>query len=353
MMVGILTLHEADNYGAVLQAYALQRTLEKLGAECEFLSLVKAQAQQGEEPSGLPAALIGRIRQAGGKRAALFDAFRRRWLHCAGPVPWAEAARSVERYDRLIVGSDQVWNPRISGVDERYFLPFAPPDKRFSYAASFGAEPLPESIRDWCAGELRRFAGLSVRERSGRDLLMDLTGREALVCLDPTLLLSREEWAALAGPEDEKAYVLLYLLKYDASLAAAAKKEAAGRGLPLRTVTAAYMPPCGFDAWCGVGVEKWASLFRNASCVFTNSFHGTAFSLLFSKPLRTARIGGELQARNGRTEELLQSVGLDPSFDGMYPAVPAETFSACIRERRETSVGYLKEIVRKESGHGN
>lgn len=345
MKIGILTLHEADSYGAVLQAYALQQTLDRLGARSEFLSFARAGSERTPGGGAYPPALVSRIRQAGERRAALFAAFRAARLRCARPVPWQEAAQAAEGYDRLIVGSDQVWNPRIPGVDERYFLPFAPPEKRFSYAASFGENELPVGVRDWCAAELRRFAGLSVRERSGARLLRELTGRDALVCLDPTLLPDRTDWERLTEPVEGGAYVLLFMLQYDAALAAAAKTEAAGRGLELRAVTAAFMPQCGFDAWSGVGVERWLSLFRHAECVFTNSFHGIVFSLIFGRPFRAGKMTGALAARNGRIEELLRVVGAEAALDGMCPPPDVEPLERALGAARDASMEYLRGIV--------
>lgn len=342
MKTGILTLHEADSYGAVLQAYALQRTLERLSTESEFLSFARVGAEPPRTADRYPPALIGRIRREGERRAAVFAGFRSERLRCAAPVPWREAAEAAAGYERIIVGSDQVWNPRIPGVDERYFLPFAPPEKRFSYAASFGAEDLPAGVRDWCAGQLRDFAGLSVREESGRRLIQELTGRDAAVCLDPTLLLARGEWEALAAPPECEGYVLAFLLKFDGPLLAAAKEEATRRGVEIKTAAGAFMPQLGFDAWSGVGVERWLGLIRNAGCVFTNSFHGAVFSLLFGRPLRTAGLEGALAGRSGRIEELLRRAGMEESFKRVCPAPSG---SGWLDPGRKASMNYLREIV--------
>lgn len=345
MNIGILTLHEAESYGAVLQAYALQRTLDGLGADSRFVCFDRPRPAAAEAPARVPPMLLGRVRQEGQRRAALFAAFREGHLRCAAPVPWGEAARAAERYDRLVTGSDQVWNPRVPAVDERYFLPFAPPEKRFSYAASFGGEDLPAGVRDWCAGELRRFAGLSVRERSGAALVRELTGREAVVCLDPTLLPERAVWEALSGPPEKEGHVLLFLLQYDATLAAQAKAEAARRGAALEVVTAAFMPQFGFGAWSGVGVEDWLRAVRGAGCVFTNSFHGAVFALLFGRPLRAAGLTGGLAGRNGRLGELLRMAGMEDALERLCPAPDPGTLTARLAPARAASMAYLKGMI--------
>ena len=111
-----------------------------------------------------------------------------------------------------------------------------------------------------------------------------------------------------------------------------------------RAVTAAFMPQFGFEPWCGVGVERWLSLFCCAACVFTNSFHGMVFSLLFGHPLHVARLTGELSLRNGRIEELLRRTGMEGAFDGVCP-VPENAVMTALRKDKETSMAYLRRIV--------
>lgn len=348
MKIGILTLHEADSYGAVLQAYALQRTLKKLGADNEFLSFAfpDGQAAQAEiDTSDLSSPLIRRIRLMGEQRSAFFTSFRREHLVCAPVCPQAEAEKLNSIYDCFITGSDQVWNMRIPGVDGRYFLPFAAPEKRYSYAASFGSDELPERVRGWCGGQLSGFRGLSVREESGRRLVRELTGRDAAVCLDPTLLLDPGEWDVLAGTAEEPAYVLLFLLQNNTQLVQTAREYAYRNGLDLRVVTSSFFPQFGFEPWSGVGVEQWLSLIRDAECVFTNSFHGAVFSALFARPLRVERLTGQLADRNGRMEELLRKLGLETAFDTLCPPLSHGLFAERIANEREVSINYLKGIA--------
>ncbi len=347
MKIGILTLHKADSYGAVLQAYALQRVLKGLGADSEFLSFsdAPAGAVPGWAENAAPAPLIRRLRQAGEQRAALFEDFRGRRLVCAPECAPERAEELDSVYDRFVVGSDQVWNLTIPGVDGRYFLPFVSSDKRFSYAASFGTADLPERVRGWCGAQLKAFRGLSVREESGRRLVRELTGRDAAVCLDPTLLLDREDWEKLARPLEGPPYALLFLLQNNSELADAAREAAGRKGLVLRTVTGSFLPRFGFDAWSGTGVEQWLSLIRHAECVFTNSFHGAVFSLLFGRPLRTARLTGRLADRNGRMEELLEKTGTDAAFRGLCAPLSPGLFAERLGAAREISMNYLKGIT--------
>ena len=346
MKVGILTFHEADNYGAVLQAFALQQILKKLGAESEFVCVETEEVHAPETASGPAALFMKRIKEEGAKRALLFKQFRESNMICSPRYKKEELENIDEQYDLFIAGSDQIWNFRIPGADERYFLPFADPKKRFSYAASFGSDELPEKAKPWCSKQLERFVRISVREESGVRIVKDLTGRDAVVSLDPTLLLTKEEWERMISHDkSEERYMLLFMLKYDEELTLRAKKASEAAGVTLKVITAAFMPQFGFAPWSGVGVNDWISLIAGAEGVFTNSFHGTVFSLLFGRPLSVSRLNGELSKRNGRIEELLKRVGLLSCFDGKLCSIEIGTFEEKIQGSREDSMKFLKDIL--------
>ena len=343
MKVGILTFHEADSYGAVLQAYALQQTLAKLGADSEFVKIQMPQtAIQPQNATGAAAIFARRMQAESKKREALFAAFRQAHMRISHSYQPADPIDND--YDCFIAGSDQIWNFRIPGADARYFLPFAKPEKRYSYAASFGADALPEKAKTWAATQLSQFQNISVREESGCQIVKELTGRQAQVCLDPTLLPDRADWEALTQQEAAPAYVLLFLLKYDEVLVAKAREEAEKRGIQLRTVTAAFMPQMGMNAWNTTGVTDWLSAIRNAQCVFTNSFHGMVFSLIFGRNFHVQRLTGELSSRNGRLEELLSFLDLSDALEGIAEPDYGKVWKL-LEPRRTASLDYLRRII--------
>lgn len=346
MKTGILTFHEADSYGAVLQAYALQQTLLKLGADSEFVQIQMPQAADKTQSATGAAAIFARRMQAESqKREALFAAFRQEYMHISRTYQPADPID--DDYDCFIAGSDQIWNFRIPGADARYFLPFAAPEKRNSYAASFGADALPEKAKDWAAKQLSLFRNLSVREQSGSQIVKELTGREAEVCLDPTLLPDPADWDTLARQEDTAPYVLLFLLKYDEVLVAKAKAQAEKNGAQLRTVTAAFMPQLGVSAWNTTGVAQWLCTIRNARCVFTNSFHGMVFSMIFRRNFHVQRLTGELSSRNGRLEELLAFLELSDALEGVAEPDYDKVWKL-LEPRRNASLNYLRRIIDHE-----
>lgn len=346
MKVGILTFHEADSYGAVLQAHALQHTLSVLGADSEFVQIGMRQESATAEPSAPQPPFVRMLRAAGKKREALFTAFRQ--AHLRTSRSYAPTDPIAEDYDLFVAGSDQIWNFQNPDFDARYFLPFARPEQRCSYAASFGADALPEKAEAWAAAQLRGFRAISVREESGCRLVKALTGRDAVVCLDPTLLPDRSHWQELAAPAPAEDYVLLFLLKYDEDLVEKAKAEAQALGLPLRIVTASFVPQLGMEAWNATGVTEWLGAIRGAACVFTNSFHGMVFSMIFERRFRMQRLGGELSSRNGRIEELLAYLELSDALD--HPVKPEYTrVWDRMEQRRAASLEYLKGLVCDDS----
>ena len=348
MRAGILTFHEADNYGAVLQAYALQQTLMNLGAHGEFITIDMERKKRPEPEAAKDirlAAFAKKVQMESNKRSALFQNFRDEYFTCSRAYGMKEMTQLNADFDCFVAGSDQIWNFQIPDTDGRYFLPFAAPEKRFSYAASFGGHALPEKMEKWCKSELEKFNKISVREEIGRRLIKELTGRDAAVSVDPTLLLDRAAWENLTHDVEEPPYVLLFLLKYDEYAVAKAKEIAEKEGLQLKVITAAFIPQLGFPAWSDVGVTDWLSFFKNASCVITNSFHGVVFSILFERRFHVARLQGELSARNGRIEELLRNTGLSAAMDEMPEAVDYEPVKMHIMEMRKASMDYLKEVV--------
>lgn len=347
MKAGIVTFHEADNYGAVLQAYALQLTIDKLGGDSLFVSFSdKAKKEVTYFPTQGPTAVFARkIISEGKKREELFAGFRAKHMKCSKDYDLKDKESINNDFGCFIAGSDQIWNFRIPGVDERYFLTFAEDRKKYSYAASFGSEEFPEKGKAWCSEQLNSFRKISVRENSGLKIVKDLTGRDAQVSLDPTLLLSREEWFNIASDPEERPYYLLFMVKYDAGLHRKAKEKAESDGMELRIITAAFMPQCGFPSWSEVSVSDWIGLMAHSSGTFTNSFHGTAFSLMFERPVSVAGNAGELAKRNGRMEDLLNKAGLGEAMGGGPIGPEPGMISENLKEDREASLEYIKEIL--------
>ena len=317
MKICVTTFYNICHPGAVLQAYALCRTLNELGHDArlvQFPATEPSRKRSRPTPQSIYAQLTGVAKKRVGYAAFV-----------AGHCPLTEQAygtfqaleKSPPVADAYICGSDQIWNPGLTGGKPglAYFLAYGDPAiKRISYAASFGGAVLSPEHRKEIAGYLEKFDHLSVREAGGKKLVKELIGRDAKVVLDPTLLV--EDWSSISRPiRKANSYVLLYRLQKSPEVFAAATEMARRLGKPLLNVDASL------KFWTRPGrcvrpasPEEWIGLFQNAAAVVTNSFHGTVFSVLFHRPFFSISLTGEQAGRAGRMRDLCAQLGLEERF---------------------------------------
>lgn len=350
-MTGLLSFTEADNYGALLQAYALQKTLDNLDCDNVFLNFdLGVTAAPPRDLSKLPPLLRKKIEETvhyHDVRAGLFSKFRQKYLRLSERLSMKEAEGLNAEYDRFIVGSDQVWNYGVTSGNLLYALPFAEPSKRFSYAASFGGRDGITQASDRFWKELSSFSAISLREEVGADICKEKTGITPEVNIDPSMLLTKEEWEQLisnsTGDSDGEHYVFLFLIEYDAAFASKAKAFADEHGLPLRVVTASYIPQFGFDCFAQTGVNAWLKLIHDADYVFCDSFHATVFSILFEKNFMPNMSKAALAERSSRLSGLLDKLGL--KADDMNESPDYVRIKQIIEAEREKSFVYIKKII--------
>ncbi len=320
MRIGKITLDGFANYGNVLQNYALNKVLGRYG-ETET---IWCDPDVGLADMRLPRpwrwSLPKFIRDPRAHfdefRVALWEASRRAFIKsfCDRFVRIRYGLNLKDMkgmYDYFVVGSDQVWNPNWGSFDTLYdahFLTFARPEQRISYAASIASPTVPEKRREKFAAGLRGMKAISVREADGVRLARELSGREAAVHLDPTLLLGSDEWRAIARRPtwlDDKPYLLTYFLSRRPDAAAEVARE---NDLALINLLRAD----NFDHYT-TAPEEWLYLFDHASLVYTDSFHGTAFSIQFRTPFVVCDRAGEKKgkAMSSRIDTLLKTAGLN------------------------------------------
>ena len=221
MKVGIITFHRALNYGAVLQAYALQLFLKELNIESdiidyrcpyieEFYKPVKA------NPFRAPKMYIRELIYAlpNISKRKKFEGFIAKNIKTSDAVCSREDLKALNsKYDYFIAGSDQVWNSKWSNFDKTFFLDFADPPKKYSYAASFGFDEVPKNEEATYEKLLADFQAISVRETTGVTIVDKLLHRKALVASDPSCLICKDEWKKIAATPKDSGYVLLYTLE--------------------------------------------------------------------------------------------------------------------------------------------
>jgi hypothetical protein len=338
MRIGICTFHWADNYGAMLQAHALQRAVVECGHTADildyrpFLPVGGLRAWVARTPYGFIAKMEARY------RAQLFTAFRNRYLTMTGRRVFSpgDLAAYASAYDVLIAGSDQIWNPRwlqqSPGMEQVYFLRFdkGAACRRIAYAASFGhadigtIEPAwREQIGIW----LKDFYAISVREASGRDIVQNLTGRnDTEHVADPTMLLERQHYETLAGPATEREDYLFNFMLHGLDSDADRLCREIAEGQKWRVVKCDASKTALHRGWVLPSPGGWLKQIRDAGLVVTNSFHCTVFCLIFHVPFVTVLIGGPVGSMNTRVVELLNACGLGRRIVSPGQAVDRKIF---------------------------
>ena len=289
-LFGILTFHNANNYGAVLQAYALQRFLRDIYGD-GLVDVIDYKCAGIREQDSLRDYVAHQKIIRGTARYFLahsrikkITAFCRENMSLSKQISTRkELPGIVADYEVLISGSDQIWNRRWTGGEDTYLQDFHNDNrKKVSYAASFGLSQLPSECVDDYRRLLGDFSHISVREESGKNIVRSLVNRESDVHIDPTLLLTRANWNAVAEKSKSKhsrKFVLAYMVPYQKSVHAKAKELAKRNRLDLLVVCNNLRNLFKKK----VAVNEFVSMFRDAEYVVTNSFHGTAFSIIYQK----------------------------------------------------------------------
>ena len=299
--IGIITINGYDNFGNRLQNYASEQTFKKLGFDAETL-LVKSKIgvdssfvtkakkilkmSSGELKFRLDSFFINRkSRDVFAKREKLFLDFSMKYINEVDHGIFNDIVPDGvgEKYDFFSTGSDQVWNPNYTRGDGVYFLSFADKEKRISYSASFGVPKIEENYFKIYSDYLTEMEAISVRENEGAEIVKKLTGREAAVLLDPTMMLTKNQWLNVASKAEKRPksdYLLTYFLGYVPrkewkEIECIAKKN------KLEIVN--LMDVSNHDYFISSPGE-FIDYINNASLFLTNSFHGAVFSILLEVP---------------------------------------------------------------------
>ena len=365
MKTGLVTFYHIHHYGALLQAYATEQAVESLGSQCEIIDYyVNQDNDLFRRPTGLgstAADVHTALHYAPLKaRYQRFEEFSKQYLRISGHrFESLEELKGVELpYDVILSGSDQIWNPKIfpdGRFDPVFFGAFSQ-RRKIAYAPSFGVPHVPESMEAELRGYLAEFSHISVRERQGQAIVEEVAGKTVPVVLDPTLLLDREEWSAIAHPPAEQGYILCYCISKPGALAPYIQALAEKTGLPVVQLCGIRQKvhpkaKCVLDA----GPAEFLGLFQNASYVCTNSFHGTVFSVQFEKPFFTAVAPSEMaKPEVSRTYSLLGRLGLTDRIIGkgdtadLTAAVDWESVRSRLEEKRRDSLEYLQCALENE-----
>lgn len=351
MRVGIITFHRAVNYGAVLQAYALQRTMEKLGHKTEIIDYRCKKIEETVSPlegfkngEKFVSALKKCIFRC--RKNMAFKRFFRKYISLSKKVENRdELVKNSANYNVIFTGSDQVWNNECSGNDTAYFLDYIPDKKKKNaYAASFGFDKIKAEDKFDYRKMLSNFNAISVRENSAASIVKSVADVENVqVVLDPTLLLEKKDWENVLGkrPIREK-YIFVYYIRKPKDLLKYAHilSEKCGYRIIDAKSSVEFFAKCS--------PSDFLSWIYYSEYFVTNSFHGTVFSLVFHKKFAVELNNGK--DINNRSKELLDIVGVDRDIDRMdVAAIDDEidylSVDEAIRVEREKSLSFINKTM--------
>lgn len=309
--IGVVTIHSDYNYGAFLQAYALIYILRKEGYQAEIIDYRKIPNHPRKDP--FPVNILFKLINS--KRIKRYKNFIKPTLGTKTyPTLDSIMNKFDGEYDILISGSDQIWNPKCGGfinqLNPAYYLAFASNKKykKILYASSIGSYLFNENEQQQIKNWLSEYSSISTRELAGKEHLQSFIDKDIKVTLDPTLLLTKEEWLKQAKPykTNDKYVLVYYMVELDEVLEYAreiANKNNWKVGLITNQISKHPLVDLNFRN-CGPG--EFITLVNNASFVVTNSFHGTAFSVNFQKNFISVYKKDSPQ----RAQTLLTNVGL-------------------------------------------
>lgn len=372
-MIGIMTFHAAHNYGSVLQAYATQKTLDRLGYENEIINY--RLINQIEFYNHFYTTFFGKKQfiqrlkrlpehRKRSKRRDRFEKFINQRLRLTNEVfhSYEELKQAELKYPILISGSDQIWNKYCTAEFKKeppesiyaYYLAFGESSAaRIAISSSFGSSKV-QDLSDY-VNFLNRYDEISVREETGVEMIYELTGKQAICTLDPTLMISKEEWNIEGTYERKDKFVLLYTLRRRKEVQAMLKYllEIFGN-TDYKVVCIAPFSPvlvANVENRADCGPLDFISHVKSAALVVTDSFHGTAFSINLETPFYMIPYG-----QDKRKELLMEKMGLSfRKIDSIADISKIDLdhcfdldFTACrtvLEKQRETSINYIQRAV--------
>lgn len=336
VIVTIVTI----NYGNRLQNYALQCVLKNIGYSVATLS-------RRNRTKGLKQnvkTFVQTLLQTKGSKFRQFDSNIEYSTVTIGANDYPENLSN--QFDYFIAGSDQVWNPYYDFVGTSDLLAFAKPEQRISYAASFGVDEIPDEKKKVYTENLSQFKALSVREKKGAEIVKELTGREAQVVLDPTMLLTSEQWSKVERKSKftpNNRYVLVYSLgEKSADFENSIKRyEKEMEIFDIRTIqkNGRELP---------VGPAEFLYLIHNAELILTDSFHASVFSVLYHKRFITFKRPGI--DMSSRIVSLANTIGAKDKLDGdnnldCSNGLDYVLVDQLIESERKQSIDFLKKVL--------
>ena len=354
-MIGILTFHDTNNFGSLLQTYGLYKKIVDLGYACEIIDYYCPKVVNSEKPKfPIPGKNIFKyFRKL--LHYKLFKKYReqKKFLKTHMKVSKRyyrrNIAETVNVYDKFIIGSDLVWEMELNGADYTYFLDFEKNiDKKNAFASSIGF-PWKEEEKKTIKPLLSDFKHIAVREDASADWVEDLIGKRPQVVCDPTMLLTPKEWLSMVNISKEKneGYVLTYFDTENGDCINHAIEYAQAHKLKVKQIGYFYRESTpDFELVQPTSIFEFLTLVYHADLVITASYHGILFSLYFNKPLIYY-----LRRQVSRVETLTNRLsisscnGHDLNDKTKIPAMNYTVINEYMEKFRKVSIDYLSGIL--------
>lgn len=350
--VGIVTITFGENYGNRLQNYALQEVVKSLGYEAETLQRNVYNSFLSQVKNRFCGLFRKKIEK---QRKRTFQQFNNLYIKFSEECLYKRKPNKhiAEKYDAFISGSDQIWNPNWDFNSDIDFLTFAHENQRITYAASFGVEEIPEvkkfRYQRWLLGFKEE--RLSVREETGVRIVEELTGQSPKLHIDPTMLLPVEKWSRIERKPNNidmpHRYILVYCLsnvkKDDMKYI---EKRASDIGAKL-----IYLNSLEHPEWYVLNPAEFIYLIHKATLVFTDSFHGCVFSMLYHVPFVVLHRKKSISNMEDRIFTLLRTFHMEKRDIENLPEnifeCEFDTFEEILNRERLRSTSYLACLLPK------
>lgn len=335
MYIGIITYHRAENYGSVLQAYALNKYIRELDSRYKVETIdYYNQAQQNMyklfQPNIGLMNLIRNLHTCIYKKALIkkknsFNEFIQNYIPLSANIgsDVEKLIQYAKKYTICICGSDQIWNTHCEDQDANYFLSFVSGIHKIAYAPSLGITQFNAKDKDIFKKYLPDFDAISTREKTGADFLQSLIHRPITVVADPVFLLNKNQWELIAKPNTyKKKYILCYFIGDVPGMRSFAKKVERATGYRALVILKNLrdIKYC-FKTQFSAGPQDFIGLIKNAEYVITSSFHAVAFSIIFNK--RFWVFTGDSSKPNSRIMHICEICNLN------WRILSSETWHSC------------------------
>lgn len=356
MNIGIITFHWAVNYGAILQSFALQTYLQKKGHKVSIINYVPIGHKKSAFKSIINP-LRAKVELKKYFKDKKLERFRSNHLNLTDEYNTLDSLqKNPPNFDVYISGSDQVWNPYFLMKGEygkyspTYFLDFGESNVvKLAYAVSFGCEKYPELESSEAMKYVNNFTGIAVRENSGKKIVQDLGyHKDAIVVPDPTLLLSKDDYLKLLD--------LPVLKKTNQAFVYFLRNEERDVKDILDEISTSYNIKMNKESDLFTDdISEWIANFAYSDIIFTNSFHGVVFSMIFHKPFFVYLAKGKSAGMNDRFRTLLTNVGLVDRIVSSHEEVKSkmnhkiswDEVDLRISMLRKVSDNYFSEFLKK------